>query len=48
LFDCTEDEIDTTGKVIRCTGGDSGYTHREILYWTAPKRSPYTYDNMSN
>jgi len=46
LFDCTRDEVDWTGKVIKCNGSEPGYTHREILYWTAPERTPYVYDNM--
>ena len=29
-------------------GGDFGYTHKEILYWTMPERTPYTYDTMMN
>jgi hypothetical protein len=27
-------------------GGQLGYTHKEILYWTMPERTPYTYDTM--
>ena len=27
-------------------GGENGYTHKEILYWTMPERTPYTYDTM--
>ena len=46
LFDCTHDEVDATGTTIRCTGEPGGYTHREILYWTSPGRSPYVYDSM--
>eukprot|EP01137_Pigoraptor_chileana_P016510 Opistho-2@73390 len=47
LFDCTADAVDKMGHRIRCTGEPGGYTHREILYWTAPGRTPYTYDVMS-
>jgi len=47
LFPCTADEVDSTGKVISCTGKPDGYTHREILYWTAPGRAPYTYDSLN-
>ena len=46
LFDCTEDAIDSTGHIIYCNGTAAGYTHREILYWTTPERTPYIYDNL--
>jgi hypothetical protein len=46
LFDCKQDEIDSTGHLIKCNGTDAGYTHRELLYWTAPGRAPYIYDDM--
>jgi len=47
LFPCTANEVDSTGKTISCSGKPNGYTHREILYWTAPGRAPYTYDSLT-
>ncbi|OLQ00421.1 hypothetical protein AK812_SmicGene16918 [Symbiodinium microadriaticum] len=32
----------------RCDGGCDGYTHYDILYWTAPERTPYTYDTLEH
>jgi len=31
-----------------CDGGENGYTHAEILYLTAPERTPYTYDTLAH
>ena len=25
-----------------------GYTHYDMLYWTAPERTPYTYDTLEH
>lgn len=44
LFNCTEDA--PTGE--SCSGGTTGYTHRELLYWTHPSRTPYTYDSLEH
>lgn len=44
MFDCKEDA--PTGE--SCTGGTHGYTHHEVLYWTAPQRTPYTYDTLEH
>jgi hypothetical protein len=43
LFDDVNDDAD--GKMNK-DGGQLGYTHKEILYWTMPERTPYTYDTM--
>jgi len=40
LFECSEDES--------CDGGEDGYTHQDMLYWTAPSRTPYTYDTLEH
>jgi len=32
----------------RCDGGCDGYTHYDMLYWTAPERTPYTYDTLEH
>jgi len=40
LFHCADD--------VSCDGGDNGYTHAEVLYWTAPERAPYTYDTLEH
>ncbi|CAJ1403873.1 unnamed protein product [Effrenium voratum] len=40
LFTCKSDE--------KCDGGSKGYTHREMLYWTSPERTPYTYDTLEH
>jgi len=31
-----------------CDGGCDGYTHKDILYYTAPGRTPYTYDTLEH
>mmetsp|Transcript_6769 Transcript_6769/g.11923 ORF Transcript_6769/g.11923 Transcript_6769/m.11923 type:complete len:569 (-) Transcript_6769:3135-4841(-) len=41
LFDGC-DQSDTS-----CTGGSDGYTHGDILHWTSPQRTPYTYDYLA-
>merc|ERR1712187_1027081 len=40
LFECGPDES--------CDGGRSGYTHGDVLYWTSPERTPYTYDTLEH
>merc|ERR1712187_432393 len=40
LFECGPDES--------CDGGSSGYTHGDVLYWTSPERTPYTYDTLEH
>eukprot|EP00756_Hemistasia_phaeocysticola_P059187 Hpha_TRINITY_DN3590_c0_g1::TRINITY_DN3590_c0_g1_i1::g.25686::m.25686 len=40
LFECDESES--------CDGGKDGYTHRDILHWTSPQRTPYTYDSLEH
>jgi hypothetical protein len=44
LFDCAEDA--PTGE--SCTGGKRGYAHKEVLFWTHPSRTPYTYDSLEH
>ena len=38
----------TCGSKQSCGGGRKGYTHYDILYWTAPERTPYTYDTLEH
>ncbi|CAE7598404.1 unnamed protein product [Symbiodinium natans] len=38
----------TCDASCRCDGGKNGYTHYDILYWTAPQRTPYTYDTLEH
>eukprot|EP00808_Paulinella_micropora_P024538 g71514.t1 len=39
LFECDADKD--------CSGRPNGYTHQDILYWSSPERTPYTYDSLA-
>lgn len=47
LFDCDGEEAKSAPPGISCDGGEKGYTHKEMLYWTSPERTPYTYDTLA-